>query len=200
MLDMTERQESRAALSVSEERLRLATDAAEGGFWDVDVVHDRLVWPLIIKAMLGISPETPISMADFYLGLHPDDREATSAAFAAACDPHQRALYDVEYRTVGKKDGLVRWIAAKGRGVFNEDRCVRAVGTAIDITERKRAREALRASKERLGFTRDGRRASGDERLARRRVGRGRTARALAGGIALRLCRRRSRQQSFHHK
>ena len=54
--------------------------------------------------------------------LHPDDRQATSEAYAAACDPQKRALYDVEYRTVGKEDGVVRWVAAKGRGIFDGDR------------------------------------------------------------------------------
>jgi PAS domain S-box-containing protein len=101
--------------------------------------------------MFGISPEVPVSMRDFYDGLHPDDREATSAAYAAAADPDRRALYDVEYRTVGKEDGLVRWVAAKGRAVFDAaQRSVRVAGTAVDITSRKRAEEQLRALKETL--------------------------------------------------
>lgn len=45
MLDLTERQRIRAELAINEERLRLATQAAEVGFWDVDVVHDILIWP-----------------------------------------------------------------------------------------------------------------------------------------------------------
>jgi PAS domain S-box-containing protein len=83
-------------------------------------------------------------MRDFYAGLHPDDLETTSAAFAAACDPQSRALYDVEYRTIGKEDGVLRWVAAKGRGLFADDnRCVRVIGTAIDITVRKSIEQAL---------------------------------------------------------
>ncbi|HEX8757639.1 MAG TPA: GAF domain-containing protein [Steroidobacteraceae bacterium] len=128
----------------SEERLRLATDAAEIGLWDVDVINDKLYWLSRVKAMFGISPDVPVSMADFYAGLHPADREHTSDAFAGALDPVQRALYDVEYRTVGKEDGLIRWVAAKGRGIFDgSGRCVRVIGTAIDITARKRAEERL---------------------------------------------------------
>jgi PAS domain S-box-containing protein len=133
---------SNARLLESEQQLRLATEAAEIGLWDVDKVTDTLFWPPRVKAMFGISPDVPVSMADFYAGLHPDDKEATGAAYAAACDPQKRALYDVEYRTVGKEDGVVRWVAAKGRAVFDADgNCVRVIGTAIDVSKRKEVDE-----------------------------------------------------------
>ncbi|AWN50226.1 hybrid sensor histidine kinase/response regulator [Methylobacterium terrae] len=149
-LDDTARRQAEDRLRESEARLRLATEAAEVGLWDVDVVADTLFWPARVKAMFGISPDVPVSMADYYAGLHPDDREATSAAFAAALDPVRRALYDVEYRTVGKEDGVVRWVAAKGRGLFRGEACVRVVGTAIDITARRQAEAALRDSEARF--------------------------------------------------
>ncbi|VWX47287.1 PAS domain S-box protein [Novosphingobium sp. 9U] len=134
-----------ARLRESEERLRLAVENAEIGFWDVDVINDRLVWPAQTKAMFGISADVPVSMDDFYNGLHPEDREATTAAYLAAADPDKRALYDVDYRTIGKEDGVVRWVAAKGRGVFDASgRCLRVAGTALEITARKGAEEALR--------------------------------------------------------
>lgn len=133
------------AIRTSEERLRLAVDHADVGFWDVDFVHDKLVWPSQTKAMFGIPPDALVTLQDFYDGVHPEDREATIAAFAAAVDPQRRALYDIDYRTVGRDDGRVRWVAAKGRGVFDSiGRCLRVTGTAIDITARKSAEEELR--------------------------------------------------------
>jgi len=133
---------SAARLQESEQQLRLATEAAEIGLWDVDNISETLFWPPRVKAMFGISPDVPVSMADFYSGLHPDDRDLTAAAYATACDPEKRALYDVEYRTIGKEDGVVRWVAAKGRGLFDDEgRCIRVLGTAVDITERKQADE-----------------------------------------------------------
>ena len=149
--DVTQAFEAQTALREREEQLRLATDAAEVGLWDVDMVTDTLFWPPRVKAMFGISAGVPVSMADFYAGLHPQDRDHTAASFAAACDPDLRSLYDVEYRTVGKEDGVTRWVAAKGRGVFDDaGRCVRVIGTAIDISARKTAEAALLESEEKL--------------------------------------------------
>ncbi|WP_181708165.1 PAS domain S-box protein [Chthonobacter rhizosphaerae] len=149
--DVHDRKVAELRLRQSEEQLRLATEAAEVGFWDVDEVNDVLFWPPRVKAMFGISPDVPVTMADFYAGLHADDREAVAAAYASATDPARRAAYDVEYRTVGKEDGIVRWVAAKGRGLFDDEgRCLRVLGTAIDITRRKAIEEELRRLNEDL--------------------------------------------------
>ena len=154
--DVTARRRAEEALHESEERLRLATEHAEIGFWDVDPINDVLIWPPRVKAMFGISPHVPVSMSDFYNGLHPEDRGKTSEAYAAAADPARRAIYDVEYRTIGREDGLLRWVAAKGRGVFDAaGHCIRFIGTAIDITKRMAIEAALVESEERLRFGMD---------------------------------------------
>lgn len=157
-VDVTERAVAAQALNTaqaellrSEEQLRLATEAGEVGLWDLDVLTDTLFWPARVKAMFGISPNVTVSMADFFAGLHPDDRAATTAAFALASEPGQRTVYDVEYRTIGKEDGIIRWVAAKGRGLFDEDeRCTRLLGTAIDVTRRKSTEAALKESEANL--------------------------------------------------
>lgn len=143
--------QSDMSLQDREEQLRLAVEAAEVGLWDLDVVTGTLYWPPRVKAMFGISADAPATLDDFVAGLHPEDRPAVLEAFAQAQDPASRAMYDVEYRTVGKEDARVRWVAAKGRGLFDEAGvCRRAIGTAIDITRRKEAEALQNAAQQRL--------------------------------------------------
>ncbi|ESQ79430.1 hypothetical protein AEYBE204_10510 [Asticcacaulis sp. YBE204] len=138
--DITDRKSNEQRLAVSEASLRLATEAAEIGTWDLDLSTNTLTWSDRTRGMFGISPGLPCSMDDFYAGLHPDDLAATTSAFAQALDPKMRATYDVEYRTIGKEDRQVRWVAAKGKGLFDANGiCHRALGTAIDITAAKTA-------------------------------------------------------------
>lgn len=147
--DVTERERARRELALSEEALELAAIAAEIGTWDLDLATQRLNWSGITRVHFGVTSETPVTLDLFFSKIHPDDRAAVRQAFAAALDPTRRALYDVEYR-VGES-GRVRWIAAKGRAIFDDlGRCIRAIGTTMDITERKHEGEALRESEARF--------------------------------------------------
>ncbi len=138
-------------LGQREEQLRLAIDAAEVGLWDVDVPTNTLYWPARVKAMFGISPDATATLDDFVACLHPQDSEHVLRAFADCQDPALRTVYDVEYRTIGKEDGVVRWVAAKGRGLFNDQGdCVRAIGTVIDITARKLSEASAERGRRRL--------------------------------------------------
>jgi PAS domain S-box-containing protein len=151
VLDIEERRRSEDLLALNEERLRLALDVAEIGQWHVDTDSGNMFWPPRVKAMFGISPDVPVTIEDYYDGVHPDDREKTLAAYQAASDPERRLLYDVEYRTVGKEDGIVRWVAAKGRGLFDPaGTCYRVIGTAVDVTARKADEVRLRELNETL--------------------------------------------------
>ncbi len=64
--------------------------------------------------------------------------------------PDGSGEYEIDYRTIGIEDGVERWIAAKGGTIFTEGKAVRFVGTAIDISERKRTQEALARSEAEL--------------------------------------------------
>ena len=74
--------------------------------------------------------------------LHPEDRERTRAVWSEAV--RARSVYETEYR-IRKSDGEYRHFVARGVPVLQADGSVREwVGTCTDITERKRAEEALR--------------------------------------------------------
>lgn len=139
-----------ASLVDSESRLRLATAAADIGTWDYDPIHDVLKWDDRCKALFGLPPEAEITYDGSFLGgIHSEDRQRAHEAVNQALRDTQ-GKYDIEYRTVGLEDGIERWIAAKGGAVFDGDRAVRFIGTVIDISERKRAEEALREETEAL--------------------------------------------------
>ncbi len=130
-----------AQLALSQEALGLATEMAEIGAWDLDVRANILSWSDRTRAMFGISPGAPCSMDDFYAGLHPDDLDATTRAFLSALDPQVRATYDVEYRTIGKEDGRIRHVVARGKAIFDADgACLRAVGAVMDVSAQREAR------------------------------------------------------------
>ena len=137
--DVTERKQAESALRDSEERLRIAGDAADLGIYDYHVATGAIEWDARVRALLGVSADEPVTYAVFEAGLHPDDRAPTRAAVDGAMDPDGDRLYRAEYRVVHRTDGRTRWVQATGRVTFEERQPVRLIGTVLDITERKLA-------------------------------------------------------------
>lgn len=143
--DVTERKEAARKLVSQEETLRLAIEAADVGTWDLDIRNDVLTWSDRCYAMFGVAPGTPVVRDDFYTNLHPSDRDAVREALRRTLDGRIRADYDVEFRVIGREDGVERWLSAKGKAFFDlEGKPVRMIGTTVNVTDRKRAELHLR--------------------------------------------------------
>lgn len=134
--DVTEKKRAEQALRDSEERLRLAADAAHFGTYDRDLGGGYFHISTQIKQMLGYEPDAPLDHAQVMSHFHPDDQRAGLAALKRACDPAGDGRIAVEQRIV-RRDGAVRWISSVGRVLFENGVPKRSIGFWVDITERK---------------------------------------------------------------
>src|ERR1700756_4466460 len=101
-----------------------------------------------VEDLTGRPPEEftsrRLNYADIML---PEDLPVTREAVFTAL--RERRMYEVEHR-IRHKDGSVRWIWARGHGVFAPDGSLRFIeGLNLDMTRQKQAEEALRQSEQR---------------------------------------------------
>lgn len=141
--DISERNRSEERLRQSEVRLELALIASRMGVWEWDIETDKTFWSPECYEIYG-EKDFDGRGATFSKMIHPDDLAPVGEIIKKALDSETFSQWEFRFTP---SDGRTRWIA--NWAMVRRDASGKAVtllGTAKDITEQKRAEDALRQS------------------------------------------------------
>jgi PAS domain S-box-containing protein len=140
--------ERTAELQASEERYARATAIGKVGVWELDVIQGRYHGDANLKALFGYTSDELSTDPFAWLNVvHPDDQpvamkhwELVQSGAADECHYELRMV---------RKDGSIIWTDVRCHAVRDgHGRLTQLIGATVDITERKEAEQALRASEE----------------------------------------------------
>ena len=149
--DVDELKRMEESLRDTQARLNSTLAAGSIGTWTWDIVNDRLTADEFTARMFAIEPDAAakgMSAKAYLRAILEEEQPRVADALARAIE--SCGHYDIEY-PVRMNDGGIRWLQARGR--VESDAAGNASnfhGAVMDITERKRAVEALRESEQRL--------------------------------------------------
>jgi len=146
-VDITERARAEEAVRESEQRFRLIAETIDEAFWMADVEIGKIFYVSpSFERIWGCSRESLYEDPRSFLeAVHVEDRERVLAGLEIEKTGQP---FDHEYR-ITQPDGTTRHIWDRGFPIRDEKGLVSSyAGVAMDITERKRAEEALRESEQ----------------------------------------------------
>lgn len=141
-LDIDDSRRAEEALRQSRRDLDRAQEVGQIGSWRLDVRRNILTWSDENHRIFGVPKGTPMTYETFLDIIHPDDREHVDRSWREALEGQH---YDIEHRIV--VDGEIKWVRERAFLEFDDaDNLLGGFGTSQDVTDRKRAEDALRES------------------------------------------------------
>ncbi|WP_437503243.1 ATP-binding protein [Sorangium sp. So ce1099] len=139
-VDLSERFRIESALRDREDRLRLATWAADVGTWSIDLETWIDTRDASLNRILGLEErETTQPVDDWMSRVHPEDRDAVRA-MTDRCVLEQ-CVYDIVHRVL-RADGAIRWVHDRGRILYDQEGGRPFLtGAVVDTTELKQLEE-----------------------------------------------------------
>jgi two-component system sensor kinase FixL len=185
--DITKERTAAASLKMTDETLRLVLEAAGDGAWDWNIQTGEIAMSPRFLHRLGYEPGTVPGRLDAVRELvHPDDWPVVSRRLNDHIEGRVES-YSCEYRLRGR-DGSWTWNFDRGRIVERDPVSglpSRMVGSACDVTERRRDEERAQEAFNRLA-------------LAQKNAGAGTWDLDLTSG-QLRLCSRSAEMHGLPH-
>jgi PAS domain S-box-containing protein len=147
--DITDRKQIEADLRVSQARLLQAQHVAQVGSWEFDLATAKIVWSEQTFYLFGLDPaQSEPTYTGLLQRIHPDDVERFQAVVQMAIA--QGTFCSQDFRTI-HSDGTVRYLQCKGEAISNaQGQVIKLMGMVLDVTDRKAAEVAVRASETRL--------------------------------------------------
>jgi PAS domain S-box-containing protein len=148
--DITQKQESEAALRVSESRFRMVAKATADAIWDWDLQSDAMWWSEGLHLLFGHPLDTLEHDSRSWINrIHPDDRDSVvNGIHSVIYSSHE--YWEDEYR-FERYDGTFAYVTDRGFVIRGDHgQAIRMVGGMSDVTERRLNQEKLRDSEEHL--------------------------------------------------
>jgi len=147
-VDITDRKRAEDELRRSEASLAEAQQISHTGSWRWKVDTDEISWSAEVRRIHAFDPVAPLpSSATFMAMVHADDRPAFQDVLDRAL--RERSRFQHEYRMV-LVDGSVKRLYIVGRPDVAGSGALEYVGVVMDVTERRRAEEAVREAQAEL--------------------------------------------------
>lgn len=141
--DITERKQTEEALHQRQQRLDIATSAAQLGVFEWDIQADYAIWenPQMYQIFGHTLEDETLNKAEFMESvIHPEDRETFEWALAEGIKGNN--LFHLTCRIRRRNDGQWRWIELSGQlDVALDGTPLRLVGVVSDISDRKQFRQ-----------------------------------------------------------